>query len=37
MWRFVLRTQRPNLSRLMRHVNGVYTQRYNGRHGKAGH
>ena len=33
----VLQTHRPNLSRLMRHVNGVYTQRYNQRHGKAGH
>jgi REP element-mobilizing transposase RayT len=33
----VLQTHRPNLSRLMRHVNGVYTQRYNRRHGKVGH
>jgi REP element-mobilizing transposase RayT len=33
----VLQTQRPNLSRLMRHVNGLYTQRYNRRHRKVGH
>lgn len=33
----VLRTHRANLSRLMRHLNGVYTQRYNRRHGKVGH
>jgi putative transposase len=33
----VLQTHRPNLSRLMRHVNGVYTQTYNRRHGKVGH
>jgi putative transposase len=33
----VLQTHRPNLSRLMRHVNGVYTLRYNRRHGKVGH
>lgn len=33
----VLQTHRANLSRLMRHVNGVYTQRYNRRHGKVGH
>ena len=33
----VMQTHRPNLSRLMRHVNGVYTLRYNRRHGKVGH
>lgn len=36
-YHFVLRTRRANLSRLMRHVNGLYTQRYNRRHGKVGH
>ena len=33
----VVQTHRPNLSRLMRHVNGVYTLRYNRRHDKVGH
>ena len=33
----VLQTHRPNLSRLMRHLNGVYTQHYNRRHRKVGH
>ena len=33
----VVQTHRPNLSRLMRHVNGVYTQTYNRRHGVVGH
>jgi len=36
-YHFVLRTHQPNLSRLMRQVNGVYTQAFNRRHGKAGH
>lgn len=36
-YHFVLRTRQANLSRLMRHVNGVYTQRFNRRHGKVGH
>jgi len=36
-YHFVLETRRANLSRLMRQVNGVYTQRYNRRHGKVGH
>ena len=36
-YHFVLQTHRPNLSRLMRHINGVYTQTYNRRHGKVGH
>ncbi len=34
---FVLHTRQANLSRLMRHVNGVYTQDFNRRHGKVGH
>jgi putative transposase len=33
----VLQTHQPNLSRIMRQVNGVYTQTYNRRHGKVGH
>lgn len=36
-YHFVLRTRQANLSRLMRHVNGVYTQAFNRRHGKVGH
>ena len=36
-YHFVLQTHRPNLSRLMRHINGVYTQAYNRRHRKVGH
>jgi REP element-mobilizing transposase RayT len=36
-YHFVLHTRQGNLSRLMRHVNGVYTQRFNRRHGKVGH
>ena len=36
-YHFVLETARANLSRLMRHVNGIYTQRYNRRHRKIGH
>lgn len=36
-YHFVLQTHQPNLSRLMRHINGVYTQAYNRRHGKVGH
>lgn len=32
----VIYTAQANLSRLMRHVNGVYTQSFNRRHGKAG-
>ena len=36
-YHFVLRTQQPNLSRLMRHINGVYTQAYNRRHAQVGH
>lgn len=33
----VLQTRAANLSRLMRHINGVYTQRFNRRHGMTGH
>jgi putative transposase len=33
----VLHTRQANLSRLMRHVNGVYTQGYNRRHSLVGH
>ena len=33
----VLHTRQANLSRLMRHVNGVYTQMFNRRHGVVGH
>jgi putative transposase len=36
-YHLVLTTRQANLSMLMRHLNGVYTQRYNRRHGKAGH
>ena len=36
-YHFVLLTLDGNLSRLMRHINGVYTQTYNRRHGKVGH
>lgn len=33
----VVATPQGNLSALMRHLNGVYTQRFNRRHGKVGH
>ena len=36
-YHLVLHTRQPNLSLLMRHLNGVYTQDYNRRHGKVGH
>jgi len=36
-YHLVLHTRQGNLSRLMRHLNGVYTQRFNRRHGLAGH
>ncbi|MFT3819527.1 MAG: transposase [Rubrivivax sp.] len=36
-YHLVLHTRQANLSRLMRHVNGVYTQRFNRRHGLSGH
>jgi putative transposase len=34
---FVVHTRVANLSRLMRHLNGVYTQNFNRRHQKVGH
>lgn len=36
-YHLVLHTHRPNLSQVMRHINGVYTQAFNRRHGKVGH
>jgi len=36
-YHFVLHTGQANLSLLMRHVNGVYTQAFNRRHDKVGH
>ena len=36
-YHLVLQTRRPNLSRLMRHINGLYTQAYNRRHAQVGH
>jgi putative transposase len=36
-YHFVLHTRQANLSLLMRHVNGVYTQMFNRRHRKVGH
>ena len=36
-YHFVLHTRQANLSLLMRHINGVYTQAFNRRHDKAGH
>ena len=36
-YHFVLHTRQGNLSRLMRHLNGVYTQAFNRRHAKVGH
>ena len=36
-YHLVLHTRQANLSRLMRHLNGVYTQRFNQRHGMVGH
>lgn len=36
-YHLVLHTREPNLSRLMRHVNGVYTLHFNRRHALAGH
>ena len=36
-YHLVLHTRLGNLSRLMRHLNGVYTQRFNQRHGLVGH
>jgi len=36
-YHLVLCTRRANLSRLMRHLNGLYTQYFNRRHTKVGH
>jgi REP element-mobilizing transposase RayT len=36
-YHLVLETAGSNLSRGMRHLNGVYTQRFNRRHGRVGH
>src|SRR4051812_43552270 len=36
-YHFVLHTRQANLSLLMRHINGVYTQSFNRRHDKVGH
>ncbi len=36
-YHFVLHTRQSNLSMLMRHVNGVYAQAFNRRHGLVGH
>ena len=36
-YHFVLHTRQANLSWLMRHLNGVYTQDFNRRHRKVGH
>ena len=36
-YHLVLHTRKANLSRLMRHVNGVYTQAFNRRHALVGH
>ena len=36
-YHLVIRTREANLSRLMRHINGVYTQTFNRRHQLSGH
>jgi putative transposase len=36
-YHLVVHTRQANLSQLMRHLNGVYTQVFNRRHGKVGH
>ena len=36
-YHFVLHTRQANLSLLMRHINGVYTQAFNRRHNNVGH
>jgi REP element-mobilizing transposase RayT len=36
-YHFVVHTRQANLSRLMRQINGVYTQAFNRRHNKVGH
>ncbi|MEY2872687.1 MAG: hypothetical protein RLZZ373_58 [Pseudomonadota bacterium] len=36
-YHLMLHTRQGNLSQLMRHLNGVYTQAFNRRHGLVGH
>jgi putative transposase len=36
-YHLLIETPEPNLSRGMRHLNGVYTQAFNRRHGRVGH
>jgi REP element-mobilizing transposase RayT len=36
-YHLLVETPEPTLSRGMRHVNGVYTQGFNRRHGRVGH
>ena len=36
-YHLLLETPAPNLSLAMKHVNGIYTQKYNKRYGRAGH
>jgi REP-associated tyrosine transposase len=36
-YHLLIETPKPNLARGMRHLNGVYTQRFNRRHGRVGH
>ncbi len=36
-YHFVINTHKANLSLLMQHINGVYTQAFNRRHNKVGH
>ena len=36
-YHLVIRTRKPNLSLVMRHINGVYTQASNRKHGRIGH
>jgi len=36
-YHLLLETPTPNLSRAVRHLNGVYTQSFNRRHGRVGH
>lgn len=35
-YHFLIQTLEPNLPRIMRHINGVYTQRFNRKYGKDG-
>ena len=35
-YHLLIQTPDPNLSRIMRHLNGLYTQRYNRKHGRDG-